>query len=380
MATVFIQKRMRSKGMRYPIYFKDPVTCQNKYYKTYRRLRDAQDAANDLRMLLDAGKVGEVKSSKRKISLLTIEDVCRSLKEVWKGRVKRSDLSEASYYGYCDRVNAVLREFGDRILCEVSRDEIIKYRNRVASDCSNITSNRNLFILRQVFKHGSELNAIKSDPATTIPYLSEKEHRRNQFLTPAQLDKLLKACESLRSKHAFPAIICLGAEHGASKQEILDLKWSDISFDFEGRGRIRFFRTKTGRERTEYLMPRTREALLKWRDHLQWMRHRKRIQDKGPGYVFSKLDGRRLDGFSGSWRKARTSVGFPKLHFHDLRHTFCSNLILSGSDLKDVKEMIGHADLSMTDRYAHLTNMRKLSRQEDLARFYASSEGRKKSS
>ncbi len=171
------------------------------------------------------------------------------------------------------------------------------------------------------------------------------------------------------------AIICLGAEHGAAKQEILDLKWADIDFDFEGRGRIHFFRTKTERERTEYLMPRTREALLKWRDHLQWMRRRKRVQDKGPGYVFSKLDGRRLDGFSGSWRKARTSAGFPKLHFHDLRHTFCSNLILSGSDLKDVKEMIGHADLSMTDRYAHLTNMRKLARQEDLARFYANSEG-----
>jgi site-specific recombinase XerD len=78
--------------------------------------------------------------------------------------------------------------------------------------------------------------------------------------------------------------------------------------------------------------------------------------------------------------KARTSAGFPKLHFHDLRHTFCSNLILSGSDLKDVKEMIGHADLSMTDRYAHLTNMRKLARQEDLAKFYASSKGMKKSS
>jgi hypothetical protein len=45
-------------------------------------------------------------------------------------------------------------------------------------------------------------------------------------------------------------------------------------------------------------------------------------------------------------------------------------LILSGADLKDVKEMIGHKDLKMTDRYAHLTSMRKLSRQLDLARFY----------
>ena len=380
MATVFIQKRMRSKGMKYYLYFKDPVTSQNKYYKTYRRLRDAQDAANDLRPLLDAGKVAEVKSAKRKISLLTFAEVCRSLKEAWEGRVKRSELKETSYYGYCDRMNAVSREFGDRILCEISRDEIVKYRNRIASTRSNITSNRNLFILKQVFKHGLELNAAKNDPVSTIPYLSEKAHRRNEFLTPAQLDHLLKACQTLRSKESIPAIICLGAEHGASKQEILDLRWADIDFDFEERGRIHFFRTKTTRERTEYLMPRTREALLKWKKHLQWMRHRKRTQDKGPGFVFSKLDGRRLNEFSGSWREARRIAGFPKFHFHDLRHTFCSNLILSGGDLKDAKEMIGHADLSMTDRYAHLTNLRKLARQEDLARFYARAEETKKSS
>jgi site-specific recombinase XerD len=53
---------------------------------------------------------------------------------------------------------------------------------------------------------------------------------------------------------------------------------------------------------------------------------------------------------------------------------------LSGADLKDVKEMIGHADLSMTDRYTHLTNLRKLARQEDLARFYALAEEMKKPS
>ena len=45
-----------------------------------------------------------------------------------------------------------------------------------------------------------------------------------------------------------------------------------------------------------------------------------------------------------------------------------------------MKEMIGHRDLKMTDRYSHLTNLRKLARQEDLARFYANSEEMKESS
>jgi hypothetical protein len=193
MATVFVQKRMRSKGMRYPIYFRDPVTSKNKYYKTYRRLRDAQDAANDLRMLLDAGKVAEVKSSKRKISLLTFEEVCRSLEAMWKGRYDRTELSKASYYGYCERLKQLKKDFGDRILCEISENELLEYRNKVASKSSNVTANRNLFILRQVFKHGVEPNAIRKNPAAPIPYLSEKAHMRNKFLTPPQLDKLLAA-------------------------------------------------------------------------------------------------------------------------------------------------------------------------------------------
>ena len=225
-----------------------------------------------------------------------------------------------------------------------------------------------------------ELNAVKGDPIGAMPYLSEKKYSRNEFLTPPELDHLLEASRQVRAKDLFRAVICLGAEHGASKQEILDLRWSDIDFDFGGRGWIRFFRTKNRRERTEHLMPRTKRALLRWRQHQDWMRRKKHIEDKGPGFVFSKLDGRRLDGFNSSWRKICTTAGFPSLHFHDLRHTFCSNLILSGSDLKDVKEMIGHRDLKMTDRYSHLTNMRKLARQEDLARFYANSEETKESS
>jgi site-specific recombinase XerD len=43
---------------------------------------------------------------------------------------------------------------------------------------------------------------------------------------------------------------------------------------------------------------------------------------------------------------------------------------LSGADLKDVKEMIGHSDLTMTDRYSHLTVNHKLIRQQKLAEHY----------
>ena len=83
----------------------------------------------------------------------------------------------------------------------------------------------------------------------------------------------------------------------------------------------------------------------------------------------------RVDDFAGigkkAWRQALEIARIENFHFHDLRHTFCSNLILSGASLKDVKEMIGHSDISMTDRYSHLTLDRRALVQSNLSSHYS---------
>lgn len=371
MATVIIQKRIRKKGIRYLVSYKDPSSGKKNYYRTLPRLRDAQQVANDLRTLLDSGNLVEVRKAKQRLNLLTVDDVSNYLKMEWESRRGRSELSERSFEGYCYWLGIIGKAFGKKILCEISSKEIVDYRDTLASKASNITANRILFIVKQIFAHGLGLNAVKLDPTIEIAYLSEREHERNEFLMPDELKKLIDASRQVRAGFYLPAMIYLGAEHGASKQEILDLKWSDIDFNFDGRGLIRFFRSKTKRQRTEYLMPQTKHALLEWRAHQEWMRRRKKIADNGSGFVFCRLDGTPIQRVDRAWRKARQLAGFEDFHFHDLRHTFCSSLLLSGSGLKDVKEMIGHKDLSMTDRYAHLTPAHKLVRQEQLARFYS---------
>lgn len=101
------------------------------------------------------------------------------------------------------------------------------------------------------------------------------------------------------------------------------------------------------------------------------MRHRKKIQQVSSDFVFCRLDGTPIKRIDTAWRRVRESAGLKDLHFHDLRHTYCSSLLLSGSDLKDVKDMIGHKDLAMTDRYSHLCIARNRQRQKQLAEFYA---------
>jgi integrase len=188
---------------------------------------------------------------------------------------------------------------------------------------------------------------------------------------PSDLIALVKACRKTRAKHYMPALIYLGAEHGASKQESLSLQWIDIQFEAEGIGLINLCRTKNGSERTEFLMPNTKKALLEWKEHLEFMRRRKKILVKDDRFVFCRLDGTQIKRFNKAWNRTCDIAGICNFHYHDLRHTLCSNLIMSGSDLKEAKDMIGHRDLQMTDRYTHLNALHKKAIQDRLADRYA---------
>ena len=57
----------------------------------------------------------------------------------------------------------------------------------------------------------------------------------------------------------------------------------------------------------------------------------------------------------GPLRRARVRAGITALGWHDLRHTFASHLTMRGVPLKAVQELLGHATIEMTMRYAHLS-------------------------
>ena len=59
-----------------------------------------------------------------------------------------------------------------------------------------------------------------------------------------------------------------------------------------------------------------------------------------------------------SWNTARIAAGLPQLRVHDLRHSFASFLVNAGRSLYEVQELLGHADIRTTSRYAHLSRER----------------------
>ncbi|WP_459918077.1 site-specific integrase [Desulfocicer niacini] len=101
------------------------------------------------------------------------------------------------------------------------------------------------------------------------------------------------------------------------------------------------------------------------------MRKRKRIVGVKFDHVFCRINtGEQLKNFSRAWVAALKEAGIENFHFHDLRHTFCSNLIMAGAGLKDVKDMVGHSDIRMTDRYTHLTMEHMANQQKRLQNHY----------
>lgn len=368
MATVFIQKRKRKNRNSYLLYYKDPNTGKLKYYSSCSRRKYADSLKAELVALIDSGKLPQ---KKVRMSFLTFSQVAESLKEAWKKKNSRKQLSDITLKDYLQKLSVLERRFGKRILCQITQEEILEFRDEQIEKNSVVTANRYIAILKFVFKHGLELNAIVENPVVSISLLSERAYERNEFLKPAELEKLIQATQKTRGKYYLPAIIFLGAEHGASKQEILSLRWGKIDFEWNKKGIITLFRTKNKMLRTEFLMPRTKQALLSWKSHLEQKRKKMGIEEPKSDLVFCRIDGTPLNEFKKSWRRALELAGISNFHFHDLRHTYCSNLLLSGANLKDVKELIGHRDIKMTDRYSHLTMSHKSALQEQLAAHYS---------
>ncbi len=89
-----------------------------------------------------------------------------------------------------------------------------------------------------------------------------------------------------------------------------------------------------------------------------WAKHPRRLDTP---YAFSGPSGKPFSKTNYHFSRAVKLAGIPHVRFHDLRHTFASHLVMRGVDLRTVQELLGHKDLRMTIKYAHLApdHMRK---------------------
>jgi len=124
------------------------------------------------------------------------------------------------------------------------------------------------------------------------------------------------------------------------KSEIFGLKWRDIHLE---NGIIYIPQTKSGERQQVPMSDIVKKTLIGVLKH------------PGSAYIFCNEDGRPYTNVRKSFDTALEKCGIIDFHFHDLRHTFASQLVMAGVDIKTVQELMRHKSIEMTMRYAHLS-------------------------
>ena len=96
-------------------------------------------------------------------------------------------------------------------------------------------------------------------------------------------------------------------------------------------------------------------CLSSWRESAVINRARYRAEQcPDSRWVFANQQGERIADVKTAFNHACSKAGITDFTMHDLRHTCASWLVMAGRPILEVREMLGHASVTMTERYAHL--------------------------
>ena len=238
---------------------------------------------------------------------------------------KKSDLTN---------INILKLYFSGRYLYEITTKDIEKFKAERIKEISPARLNRNLACLKCMFNKAIQWGKLEQNPAKLVKLLKEN-NKRVRYLEKEEISRLFENC----SKHLKP-IVVLALNTGMRKGELLNLKWQDVDYK---RGIIYLLDTKNREKREIPLNEMGKTALIRTLKH-----------PESP-YVFCDKNGRPFGEIRKSFFTALKNSAIINFKFHDLRHTFASQLVMSGIDLNTVRELLGHKSLKMTLRYAHLS-------------------------
>ena len=230
---------------------------------------------------------------------------------------------------------------------------------------SKATAWRDLASLRSVLSKAVKWGMVDTNPLLRLRVKAAQPRTVVRFLSAAEEQRLRKALadrdaaavsarasanewRQVRKRMPLPAIelgaygdhltpvVLLALNTGLRRGELLSLQWSDINLDARMLT-VRREQAKSGKQRHVPLNAEALAVLTTWKTC-------------GPvdGSVFG------VASVKSAWESLLVAAEVESFRFHDLRHHFASRLVMAGVDLNTVRELLGHADLAMTLRYAHL--------------------------
>jgi integrase len=233
--------------------------------------------------------------------------------------------------------------------------------------------NRDIQRLQSVLSRAVEWGVLEKHPLAGLKPLKFDKTGRVRFLSDTEEKALRKALTSredarrkarirlntwrvARSKKPLPErsgefvdhlkpLVVLALNTGLRRGELLGLKWGSVNLS----GKVLSVTAETAKSGHTRRVPLNIEALSTL---TSW--HKRAGKPSADDFVFPGLEGERMKRIDTAWESLMKRAKLKNFRLHDCRHHFASRLVQAGVDLYTVKELLGHSEITMTERYSHL--------------------------
>lgn len=241
---------------------------------------------------------------------------------------------------YQQQLDQLARSFGGKLLSQISSFDIERHKHRRVEAGARVVANREVSRLGALFNVALKWELFEgTNPVVGVKRIEEPEGRL-RFLAFAEEASLMKV-----SPAVLRDIIVIGTNTGLRiASEALTLTWTDVDFQ-RNQLTVQAAFAKAGETRSVPLNSRAREVLVRLKAQSRSL------------YVFAKPNGLPYRSMDKLLAKACEDAGLDGtgISLHTLRHTFASRLVMSGADLRTIQILGGWRDLSLVQRYSHLS-------------------------
>jgi site-specific recombinase XerD len=294
----------------------------------------------------------------------SLNDLIRDFLEYCEIEKGHSELTIRNYEHYLYRFLEFMEDGRSRQVTpkSVTLDKIRSYRlylNRLdgteGEQMKKITQNYHLIAIRAFLKY-----LAKRDIESLAPEkieLADAKRKQVSFLDDREIESLLSAPRQFNEKEEIArrdeTILELLFSTGLRVSELCSLNRAQINTN---KGEV-FIRGKGSKDRVVFISPSAASAISAYikirRDKYEpLLIHYGGIKDEDD--EFMRLTPRSVQRIVSSYAKKAGIT--KKVSPHTLRHSFATDLLFNGADIRSVQEMLGHSSITTTQMYTHVTN------------------------
>lgn len=254
----------------------------------------------------------------------------RETREEWV-KIKSHGLSLKTLEGWQTHLKWLNPRLDDVYLDEIDLDLIEGLRSERLQSVSSTSVNRTMECVRALLNMAKEREWISTFPK--VPMFMEE--KRVRWITREEAQVLIHELpEHLSQMMRFTLAT------GLREQNVVGLEWSEVAFE----KRMVIIPKEKVKTKQDLGIPLSNDAVVVLRE----------CQGIHPRWVFSYNGDRVMKANTAAWRKALKRAGISNFRWHDLRHTWASWHVQSGTPLHVLKELGGWSSMDMVLRYGHL--------------------------